>query len=156
MLEDWYRSTESLALTEVQVHGGDVRLVIGKVSEKFSGMSTPFSWSLAMTQDTLWGSCSPVPILIIGGPACTRTSWTSLRCVFCEKNTPKPAPPKSVLSIKAIKPFKKWALVATEFPDSPANVSHNTQGALNGLPLDVSNSINQSNGKVKLQALSPS
>ncbi|KAJ9057939.1 hypothetical protein DSO57_1017774 [Entomophthora muscae] len=30
-------------------------------------------------------------------------------------------------------------IVATEFPASPANVSYDTQGALNGSPLDVSN-----------------
>ncbi|KAJ9054132.1 hypothetical protein DSO57_1017790 [Entomophthora muscae] len=30
-------------------------------------------------------------------------------------------------------------IVATEFPDLPANVSYNTQGALKEPPLDVSN-----------------
>ncbi|KAJ9089226.1 hypothetical protein DSO57_1014977 [Entomophthora muscae] len=39
--------------------------------------------------------------------------------------------------------------------DLPANVSHNTQGALNETPLDASNNMNQSNGNVKLQELSP-
>ncbi|KAJ9081727.1 hypothetical protein DSO57_1011544 [Entomophthora muscae] len=34
------------------------------------------------------------------------------------------------------------AIVATEFPELPANVSHNTQRALNEPPLDVSNNMN--------------
>ncbi|KAJ9055779.1 hypothetical protein DSO57_1000637 [Entomophthora muscae] len=45
--------------------------------------------------------------------------------------------------------------VATELPDSPVNVSYNTQGALNELPLDVSNNMEKSDGNIKLQALSP-
>ncbi|KAJ9081526.1 hypothetical protein DSO57_1013874 [Entomophthora muscae] len=45
--------------------------------------------------------------------------------------------------------------VATEFPDLPANVSYDTQGTLNESPLDVSNDMNQSDGKIKLRALSP-
>ncbi|KAJ9050527.1 hypothetical protein DSO57_1013764 [Entomophthora muscae] len=45
--------------------------------------------------------------------------------------------------------------VATKFPNLPANVSFNTQGALYELPLDVSNNINQSDDNVKLRALSP-
>ncbi|KAJ9061373.1 hypothetical protein DSO57_1021418 [Entomophthora muscae] len=45
--------------------------------------------------------------------------------------------------------------VITKFPELPANVSYNTQGALNELPLDVSNNMNQSDGNVELQALSP-
>ncbi|KAJ9062059.1 hypothetical protein DSO57_1014683 [Entomophthora muscae] len=36
--------------------------------------------------------------------------------------------------------------VATKSPDLPANISYNTQGALNELPLDVSNNVNQSDG----------
>ncbi|KAJ9057272.1 hypothetical protein DSO57_1024263 [Entomophthora muscae] len=36
----------------------------------------------------------------------------------------------------------KVPLVATEFPDLPANLSYNTQGALNESPLDVSNDMN--------------
>ncbi|KAJ9064785.1 hypothetical protein DSO57_1026716 [Entomophthora muscae] len=52
-------------------------------------------------------------------------------------------------------PWKYLATVATKFPDLPANVSHNTQGALNELSLDVSNNMNQSHGNVKLRALSP-
>ncbi|KAJ9074629.1 hypothetical protein DSO57_1004431 [Entomophthora muscae] len=47
------------------------------------------------------------------------------------------------------------ASVTTEFPDLPANVSYNTQGTLNKLPLDVSNNMDQSDGNIKLQALSP-
>ncbi|KAJ9054547.1 hypothetical protein DSO57_1013213 [Entomophthora muscae] len=39
--------------------------------------------------------------------------------------------------------------VATEFPDLPANVSYNTQEALDESSLDVSNNMNQSNGNVK-------
>ncbi|KAJ9079007.1 hypothetical protein DSO57_1001220 [Entomophthora muscae] len=49
----------------------------------------------------------------------------------------------------------KYLVVATEFPDLPANVSHDTQGALNELPLDVSNDMNQSDGSIKPQKLSP-
>ncbi|KAJ9050476.1 hypothetical protein DSO57_1014134 [Entomophthora muscae] len=46
-------------------------------------------------------------------------------------------------------------IVATKFPDSPANVSYNTQGALDESPLDVSNGMNQSDGNIKLRALPP-
>ncbi|KAJ9079770.1 hypothetical protein DSO57_1032061 [Entomophthora muscae] len=46
-----------------------------------------------------------------------------------------------------------WGDVATEFPDLPANISYDTQGALNEAPLDVSNDMNQSDGNVKWQAL---
>ncbi|KAJ9068811.1 hypothetical protein DSO57_1024903 [Entomophthora muscae] len=42
--------------------------------------------------------------------------------------------PVSILLLWAIYPS-----VATKFPDLPANVSYNTQGALNEPPLDVSN-----------------
>ncbi|KAJ9059678.1 hypothetical protein DSO57_1038926 [Entomophthora muscae] len=45
--------------------------------------------------------------------------------------------------------------VATKFPAFPANVSYNTQGALNEPPLDVSNIMNGSDGNVKWQALHP-
>ncbi|KAJ9051338.1 hypothetical protein DSO57_1005340 [Entomophthora muscae] len=45
--------------------------------------------------------------------------------------------------------------VATESPDFPANISHNTQGTLDELSLDMSNGMNQSDDNVKLQALSP-
>ncbi|KAJ9055021.1 hypothetical protein DSO57_1008364 [Entomophthora muscae] len=45
--------------------------------------------------------------------------------------------------------------VATNFPSLPANKSYNTQGALNELPLDVSNSMNQSDANIELQALPP-
>ncbi|KAJ9087346.1 hypothetical protein DSO57_1034243 [Entomophthora muscae] len=45
--------------------------------------------------------------------------------------------------------------VATKISSLPANVSHNTQRALNELPHDVSNSMNQSDGNVKCWALSP-
>ena len=31
-------------------------------------------------------------------------------CVLCEMNTSKPAPPKSILPIKAMEPFEQWAL----------------------------------------------
>ncbi|KAJ9069627.1 hypothetical protein DSO57_1016629 [Entomophthora muscae] len=44
----------------------------------------------------------------------------------------------------------QWLLVATEFPDLPANVSYNTQGALNEPPLDISNNMDQSDGKFKI------
>ncbi|KAJ9081058.1 hypothetical protein DSO57_1018528 [Entomophthora muscae] len=45
--------------------------------------------------------------------------------------------------------------VETKFPDLPANVSYNTQGALNESPLDVSNNMRQSDGNVEWQALFP-
>ncbi|KAJ9050804.1 hypothetical protein DSO57_1010804 [Entomophthora muscae] len=41
--------------------------------------------------------------------------------------------------------------VATKFPDLPANISYNTQGALGELPLDVSNNMDQSDCNIKLQ-----
>ncbi|KAJ9063245.1 hypothetical protein DSO57_1002149 [Entomophthora muscae] len=46
-------------------------------------------------------------------------------------------------------------IVATEIPSLPANISHNTHGALNKSPHDISNSMDQSDGDVKLQVLSP-
>ncbi|KAJ9064373.1 hypothetical protein DSO57_1031437 [Entomophthora muscae] len=45
--------------------------------------------------------------------------------------------------------------VATEVQTPPANVSYNTQGALNELPLDVSNVMNESDGNVEWRALHP-
>ncbi|KAJ9058722.1 hypothetical protein DSO57_1009555 [Entomophthora muscae] len=45
--------------------------------------------------------------------------------------------------------------VATEFPDLPANVSYNTEGALNEPPLDVSNIMSESGGNVKWRKLHP-
>ncbi|KAJ9052532.1 hypothetical protein DSO57_1033195 [Entomophthora muscae] len=43
--------------------------------------------------------------------------------------------------------------VATEVRTSPANISYNTQGALNESPLDISNIMNESDGNAKWQAL---
>ncbi|KAJ9065372.1 hypothetical protein DSO57_1020225 [Entomophthora muscae] len=45
--------------------------------------------------------------------------------------------------------------VATEIQTSPANVSYNTQGALDELPLDVSNVMSESDGNVEWRALHP-
>ncbi|KAJ9068715.1 hypothetical protein DSO57_1025865 [Entomophthora muscae] len=45
--------------------------------------------------------------------------------------------------------------VATKIPSLPANVSHNTQGALDKPPHDISNCMDQSDGNVELQVLSP-
>ncbi|KAJ9062599.1 hypothetical protein DSO57_1009152 [Entomophthora muscae] len=45
--------------------------------------------------------------------------------------------------------------IATKFPNSPANISYDTQGTLNVPFLDGSNDMNQSDGNIKLQALSP-
>ncbi|KAJ9055540.1 hypothetical protein DSO57_1002835 [Entomophthora muscae] len=45
--------------------------------------------------------------------------------------------------------------IATKIPLSPANVSHDTQGVLDESPHEVSNSMDQSNDNIKLQALSP-
>ncbi|KAJ9062446.1 hypothetical protein DSO57_1010694 [Entomophthora muscae] len=47
------------------------------------------------------------------------------------------------------------ARVATEVRTSPANVSYDTQGALNELPLDISNVMNGFDGDVKWWALHP-
>ncbi|KAJ9070231.1 hypothetical protein DSO57_1010504 [Entomophthora muscae] len=45
--------------------------------------------------------------------------------------------------------------VATEVRTSPANVSYDTQGALDEPPLDVSNVMNESGGNVKWRELHP-
>ncbi|KAJ9060958.1 hypothetical protein DSO57_1025504 [Entomophthora muscae] len=45
--------------------------------------------------------------------------------------------------------------VATAFPDLPANVSYDTQGAFDESPLDVSNNMNQSGGNIKWRVLHP-
>ncbi|KAJ9056360.1 hypothetical protein DSO57_1033923 [Entomophthora muscae] len=50
---------------------------------------------------------------------------------------------------------RRHSHVATKFPDSPSNVSYNTQGGLNESPLDVSNVMNESDDNVKWRALSP-
>ncbi|KAJ9058634.1 hypothetical protein DSO57_1010427 [Entomophthora muscae] len=42
LLKDWYRPTEGLAPAEVQVHGGDVHIVIGKVLEEFALMQAKY------------------------------------------------------------------------------------------------------------------
>ncbi|KAJ9070713.1 hypothetical protein DSO57_1004944 [Entomophthora muscae] len=44
--------------------------------------------------------------------------------------------------------------VATKSPSLPANISYNTQGALDELSHVVSNNMDQPEGKVKLWALS--
>ncbi|KAJ9062983.1 hypothetical protein DSO57_1004926 [Entomophthora muscae] len=41
------------------------------------------------------------------------------------------------------------------FSDLPANLSYNTQGALNEPPLNVSNDMDQSDDNIKLQTLPP-
>ncbi|KAJ9050880.1 hypothetical protein DSO57_1009991 [Entomophthora muscae] len=51
--------------------------------------------------------------------------------------------------------FHPNPVVATEFPSSPPNVSYDAQGVLDEPPLDVSNSMDQSDGNIKLQALPP-
>ncbi|KAJ9080353.1 hypothetical protein DSO57_1025874, partial [Entomophthora muscae] len=42
LLQEWYRPTEGLVPTEVQVHGGDARLVIVKVLEEFAVMQAKY------------------------------------------------------------------------------------------------------------------
>ncbi|KAJ9058270.1 hypothetical protein DSO57_1013960 [Entomophthora muscae] len=42
LLKDWYRPTEGLVPDEVQVYGGDVRLVIGIVLEEFAVMQANY------------------------------------------------------------------------------------------------------------------
>ncbi|KAJ9077747.1 hypothetical protein DSO57_1013819 [Entomophthora muscae] len=64
-------------------------------------------------------------------------------------------PAVSTLLLPPPNSFSSYHHVATKFPDLPANISHNTQGALDELSLDVSNDMNQSDGNVKQQALSP-
>ncbi|KAJ9062718.1 hypothetical protein DSO57_1007888 [Entomophthora muscae] len=54
-----------------------------------------------------------------------------------------------------IKLSPPWSIASTKNLLSPANITHNTQGALNESPHDASNDIDQSEGKVKLQPLSP-
>ncbi|KAJ9081653.1 hypothetical protein DSO57_1012322 [Entomophthora muscae] len=81
LLKDWYRPTEGLAPADVQVHGGDARLVIGKE------MTAPPSRSLAMTQDTLWGLV-------------TRNPTASL-CGLAQKSSPLPYLPYSGLVLLA-------------------------------------------------------
>ncbi|KAJ9079511.1 hypothetical protein DSO57_1034700 [Entomophthora muscae] len=50
----------------------------------------------------------------------------------------------------------QWlGIVATKFLDLPANVSYITKGMLNESSFDVSNSMDQSDGKLQLWALSP-
>ncbi|KAJ9075852.1 hypothetical protein DSO57_1031721 [Entomophthora muscae] len=39
-------------------------------------------------------------------------------------------------------PMPNCTIIATKFPDFPANVSYNAQGELNELPLDISNNMN--------------
>ncbi|KAJ9078558.1 hypothetical protein DSO57_1005696 [Entomophthora muscae] len=75
--------------------------------------------------------------------------------------------PHAVLNLKPTNPKKLWtshpnpivhqelSCVATEFPDLTANVSYNTQGALDELPLDVSNNMNQSGGNIRWWVLHP-
>ncbi|KAJ9082788.1 hypothetical protein DSO57_1001317 [Entomophthora muscae] len=62
LLKDWYRPTEGLALAEVQVHGGDARLVIGKLLEEFRLMQAQYK--LLASQHPLLvkdSSSKPVP-----------------------------------------------------------------------------------------------
>ncbi|KAJ9072854.1 hypothetical protein DSO57_1022799 [Entomophthora muscae] len=59
-------------------------------------------------------------------------------------SSPVPQEPLDQPDIKQLPTFThhQWCMnhgVATEFPESPANVSYNTQGALDELPLDISN-----------------
>ncbi|KAJ9074687.1 hypothetical protein DSO57_1004137 [Entomophthora muscae] len=62
LLKDWYRPTEGLAPAEVQVHGWDARLVMGKVLEEFALMQAQYK--LLASQHPLLvndGSSKPVP-----------------------------------------------------------------------------------------------
>ncbi|KAJ9068414.1 hypothetical protein DSO57_1028990 [Entomophthora muscae] len=57
--------------------------------------------------------------------------------------------------LKMIHPNCTSGIVATKVQTLPANVSYNTQGALNELPLDISNVMNESGGNVKRRELHP-
>ncbi|KAJ9077757.1 hypothetical protein DSO57_1013605 [Entomophthora muscae] len=59
------------------------------------------------------------------------------------------------MSVRVLGNVHKMKFVATRIPLSPANLSHDTQWELNELPHDISNSMDQPEGKVKLRALSP-
>ncbi|KAJ9059150.1 hypothetical protein DSO57_1005649 [Entomophthora muscae] len=62
LLQEWYRPTEGLAPAEVQVHGGDAHLVIGKVLEEFEAMQAKYK--LLINHSPLLGnedSSKPVP-----------------------------------------------------------------------------------------------
>ncbi|KAJ9088768.1 hypothetical protein DSO57_1019920 [Entomophthora muscae] len=62
LLQDWYRLTEGLVPAEVQVHGGDARLVIGKVLEELVVMQAKYK--LIAYHSPLLGnddSSNPVP-----------------------------------------------------------------------------------------------
>ncbi|KAJ9083146.1 hypothetical protein DSO57_1037614 [Entomophthora muscae] len=62
LLKDWYMPTEGLAPAEVKVHGGDARLVIGKVLEEFALMHAQYQ--LLASQHPLLvndNSSKPVP-----------------------------------------------------------------------------------------------
>ncbi|KAJ9067126.1 hypothetical protein DSO57_1003038 [Entomophthora muscae] len=54
LLKYWYKPTEDLAPAEVQVHGGDARLVIRKVLEEFSLMQAQYK--LLASQHLLLGN----------------------------------------------------------------------------------------------------
>ncbi|KAJ9072157.1 hypothetical protein DSO57_1030184 [Entomophthora muscae] len=80
LLQVWYRPTEGLVPVEVQVHGGDARLVIGKVLEEFAVMQAKYKLLISHSpllgnedffklvpgydQDTLWG-------LVTRNPTCS-------------------------------------------------------------------------------------
>ncbi|KAJ9086134.1 hypothetical protein DSO57_1007249 [Entomophthora muscae] len=62
LLQDWYRPKEGLAPAEVQVYGGYVCLVIGKVLEEFALMQAKYK--LLANHSSLLGndnSSKPVP-----------------------------------------------------------------------------------------------
>ncbi|KAJ9071738.1 hypothetical protein DSO57_1033993 [Entomophthora muscae] len=62
LLQDWYQPTEGLAPAEVQVYGGDARLVIGKVLKEFALIQAKYK--LLINHSPLLGndnSSKPVP-----------------------------------------------------------------------------------------------
>ncbi|KAJ9076662.1 hypothetical protein DSO57_1023990 [Entomophthora muscae] len=62
LLKDWYRPTEGLAPAEVQVHGGNARLVIGKLLEEFALMQAQYKL-LASQHHLLVNDNSSKPVL---------------------------------------------------------------------------------------------
>ncbi|KAJ9054201.1 hypothetical protein DSO57_1017164, partial [Entomophthora muscae] len=56
LLQEWYRPTEGLVPAEVQVHGGDAHLLIGKVLEEFAVMQAKYK--LLINHSSLLGNDS--------------------------------------------------------------------------------------------------
>ncbi|KAJ9090599.1 hypothetical protein DSO57_1000451 [Entomophthora muscae] len=123
LLQGWYWPTEGLAPAEVQVYSGDACLVIGKVLEEFALMQAKYK------------------LLINHSP------------LLENDNSSKLVPgynPGHTLGIGDQEPHN--TLVVAKITPPPANISHNTHGALKVPPHDMTKGIDQSDHNVKLQA----